>query len=173
MSLELPLVARNFEQQNESNTGVSTNSIDSDRRSNFGKCPSRERVRDSHAPTLADVDSGTYSRNGRCSQCGHLSSARNSDLAPGDEKTELREEKSYLVEFDGPDDPDNPKNFSNTRKVLIVALTSSCTFCVSFASSIFSTCTEVTAAEFGVSQEVMILGVSLFVLGFAIGEASL
>lgn len=43
------------------------------------------------------------------------------------------------------------------------------TFVVTFASSVFSTVVEPTSQEFGVSQEVMILGVSLFVLGFAWG----
>ena len=45
------------------------------------------------------------------------------------------------------------------------------TLTVSFASSVFSTATTVTAKEFGVSREVMILGVSLYVLGFACGES--
>lgn len=43
------------------------------------------------------------------------------------------------------------------------------TFCVTFASSVFSTATVPTAILFGVSEEVMVLGTSLFVLGFAFG----
>jgi len=43
------------------------------------------------------------------------------------------------------------------------------TFVITFASSVFSTATQPTAQEFGVSTEVMILGTSLFVLGFAVG----
>lgn len=43
------------------------------------------------------------------------------------------------------------------------------TFVVSFASSVFSTATTVTAVKFDVSLEAMILGVSLYVLGFAFG----
>lgn len=43
------------------------------------------------------------------------------------------------------------------------------TVCVTFASSVFSTASTVTAEKFGVSQEVMVLGTSLFVLGFAFG----
>lgn len=174
MSPGLPIDTRNAEQPSERTAATATNSIDIDRQSDSGKCTPPERLRDSHAPTLTDLDAGAYLRHHRCSRCGHLSSTCKSDIIPGDEKTELRDEKSYLItEFDGPDDPDNPKNFSSLRKVLIVALTSSCTFCVSFASSIFSTCTEATAAEFGVSEEVMILGVSLYVLGFAFGKAFL
>lgn len=43
------------------------------------------------------------------------------------------------------------------------------TVSVTFASSVFSTASSVTAEKFGVSQEVMVLGTSLFVLGFAFG----
>jgi DHA1 family multidrug resistance protein-like MFS transporter len=43
------------------------------------------------------------------------------------------------------------------------------TVCVTFASSVFSTAHKQTARKFGVSEEVMVLGVSLFVLGFAFG----
>ena len=43
------------------------------------------------------------------------------------------------------------------------------TVCVTVASSIFSTATMATAKQFGVSQEVMVFGTSLFVLGFAFG----
>ncbi|KAJ5570009.1 MFS multidrug transporter [Penicillium hispanicum] len=43
------------------------------------------------------------------------------------------------------------------------------TFCVTFASSVFSAADASTAKEFGVSDEVMILGTSLFVLGYALG----
>jgi len=43
------------------------------------------------------------------------------------------------------------------------------TVSVTFASSVFSTATRVTARKFHVSEEVMVLGTSLFVLGFAFG----
>lgn len=43
------------------------------------------------------------------------------------------------------------------------------TLCVTFASSVFSTATFVTARHFHVSPEVMVLATSLFVLGFAFG----
>jgi len=114
----------------------------------------------SRAPTITDVESEASVEKDHCSQ---------SNFKDADEKNESPE-KSWLVEFEGPDDPENPKNFSKITKVLIVILTSACTFCVSFASSIFSTCTEVTAAEFRVSEEVMILGVSLYVLGLGFGN---
>jgi MFS family permease len=64
-------------------------------------------------------------------------------------------------------------NFSRTKKLSITMITALLTFCVSFASNVFSTATFATADEFGVSAEVMILGVSLYVLGFACGECCL
>lgn len=48
-------------------------------------------------------------------------------------------------------------------------LVGSLTLTITFASSVFSTANTVTAEEFGVSQEVMVLGTSLFVLGFSFG----
>lgn len=76
---------------------------------------------------------------------------------------------THIVGWDGPDDPENPMNFSRSKKWIITISTAFITFCVSFSSSVFSTATEATAYEFGVSLEVMILGVSLYVLGFAFG----
>lgn len=74
-----------------------------------------------------------------------------------------------LVDWDGPDDPTNPLNWSRARKWWITMVTAFLTFVVSFGSSVFSAGTEVTAEQFGVSNEVMILGVSLYVVGFACG----
>jgi multidrug resistance protein len=55
------------------------------------------------------------------------------------------------------------------RKWIWTVLLASTTLTVTFGSSVFSSTITVTAAEFGVSDTVMILGVSLYVLGFAIG----
>jgi hypothetical protein len=78
---------------------------------------------------------------------------------------------THIVGWDGPDDPQNAMNFSRSKKWTITMVTAFITLTVSFASSVFSTATTVTAKEFGVSLEVMILGVSLYVLGFACGES--
>lgn len=74
-----------------------------------------------------------------------------------------------IVVFDGPDDKENPQNWTTLRKSCITLSMGSMTLCVTFASSIFSTATMVTAKQFGVSSLVMTLGTSLFVLGFAFG----
>ncbi|KAJ5900686.1 Citrinin biosynthesis cluster MFS transporter mrr1 [Penicillium subrubescens] len=79
------------------------------------------------------------------------------------------EKDPNLVEWDGPDDPENPQNFSRRRKWIITVVMSSMTMWITFASSVFSTATVVTAKEFNVSTEVMTLGTSLTVFGFALG----
>ncbi|KAF2086547.1 MFS general substrate transporter [Saccharata proteae CBS 121410] len=87
--------------------------------------------------------------------------------APSNDDEE--ENDPNIVEWDGPDDPENPMNFPTWRKWLITTIMGLMTFCITFASSVFSTATEATSREFGVSTEVMTLGTSLFVLGFAFG----
>ena len=57
-----------------------------------------------------------------------------------------------------------------TCRVLTAAMLGYTTVTSAFASSIFSVATSAIAAEFNVSMEVGILGVSLFVLGFATGS---
>ncbi|CAI7666990.1 unnamed protein product [Penicillium pancosmium] len=79
------------------------------------------------------------------------------------------EKDPNLVEWDGPNDPENPQNFSRIRKWVITVVMSSMTMWITFASSVFSTATLVTAKEFNVSTEVMVLGTSLTVFGFALG----
>jgi len=69
-----------------------------------------------------------------------------------------------LVGFDGPEDILNPMNWTRRKKFTVTVLYSTLTFCLTFASSVFSTATFVTAEEFHVSTEVMTLGTSLFVL---------
>lgn len=69
-----------------------------------------------------------------------------------------------LVDWDGDDDPENPMNWNPVRKWAIATSMGSMTLVVTFASSVFSAATMVTAQQFGVSSEVMILGVALFVL---------
>lgn len=71
---------------------------------------------------------------------------------------------SNLVDWDGPDDPENPHNFTRLRKWLITINMGVMAFCATFASSVFSTATVATASQFKMSQEVMTLGTSLFVL---------
>lgn len=76
-----------------------------------------------------------------------------------------------LVLWDGPQDPQKPLNYSVTKKWLMVVSSGFMTFTVSFGSSVFSTTLGETSVRFGVSEEVMTLGVALYVFGFGVGKA--
>ncbi|KAL1953491.1 hypothetical protein VTO42DRAFT_2770 [Malbranchea cinnamomea] len=81
----------------------------------------------------------------------------------------LPEREVYVVEFDGPDDPLHPQNWSLRRKLATAVILAWTTIISSFTSSIFSTATQDVATVFGVSTQVSILGLSLFVVGYATG----
>ncbi|KAI4858964.1 MFS general substrate transporter [Hypoxylon rubiginosum] len=74
----------------------------------------------------------------------------------------------YLVVW-LPHDPRNPMNFSDGKKWLITGVVAFATLSVALVSSAYSGGIAEIMAQFSISQEVAILGVSLFVLGFAIG----
>lgn len=76
----------------------------------------------------------------------------------------------FVVEFQK-DDPDNPMNWSQPRKWFITTIVTSSVFAVTFASSAYSASANEVIQEFGISDEVFVVGVSLFVLGFAVGPA--
>lgn len=100
---------------------------------------------------------------------GRHHTATDHDIQQEQKKVSTTSSSSNLVTWDGNDDPQRPMNMPRWRKWAIATTTGLMTFCVTFGSSVFSTTIFVTAAEFHVSSEVMILGVSLFVLGFAMG----
>ncbi|KAK2763178.1 MFS siderochrome iron transporter 1 [Arachnomyces sp. PD_36] len=74
----------------------------------------------------------------------------------------------YIVEF-LPNDPRNPVNFSKTKKWAITVIVAIATLAVAFCSSAYSGGVREIIMQFRCSQEVATLGISLFVLGFAIG----
>ncbi|MCJ1475355.1 hypothetical protein MMC13_004017 [Lambiella insularis] len=81
----------------------------------------------------------------------------------------LPEREEYVVEFDGPDDPLHPQNWPLRKKIGIAVMLGYTTLVSAFTSSIFSTAAPAVAEYFAVSTEVAILGLSLYVLGFATG----
>ncbi|KAL8654466.1 MAG: hypothetical protein Q9226_003425 [Calogaya cf. arnoldii] len=81
----------------------------------------------------------------------------------------LPEREEYVVEFDGPEDPLHPQNWPIKKKIAIALMLGYTTLVSAFGSSIFSAATQVIAAHFSVSTEVGVLGLSLYVLGFATG----
>lgn len=68
-----------------------------------------------------------------------------------------------------PEDPRNPMNFSEFRKWSLTMVVAIATLAVSLVSSAYTGGVQEIEAEFGIGGEVATLGVSLFVLGFAIG----
>lgn len=68
-----------------------------------------------------------------------------------------------------PDDPRNPMNFSAFRRWLITGVVAFATLAVALVSSAYSGGVAEIIAAFRISQELAILGVSLFVVGFAVG----
>lgn len=74
----------------------------------------------------------------------------------------------YVVEF-LPDDPRNAANFSPLKKWTITVVVAIATLAVAFCSSAYTGGIRELLIQFRCSQEVATLGVSLFVLGFAIG----
>lgn len=77
--------------------------------------------------------------------------------------------EEYVVEFDGPHDPLHPQNWSMKKKVFLAVILGYTTLVSAFASSIFSAATTQISLFFGVGTEVGLLGLSLYVLGFATG----
>lgn len=74
-----------------------------------------------------------------------------------------------IVSWDSEDDAGNPRNFAVSKKIKITLLTSLVTMGPSFASSSFSPTFRQVSTRFNISNEVSILSLSLFVLGFAFG----
>jgi multidrug resistance protein len=77
-------------------------------------------------------------------------------------------EDPYLVEWLA-DDPRNPMKFPQTRKWCYTALASVACLIVSFSSSAYPGGLAEIMAEFQVGNIVAFLGVSLYVVGFAVG----
>jgi hypothetical protein len=80
------------------------------------------------------------------------------------------QEDPFVVEFQK-DDPEKPMNWGSTRKWFLTSIVTWSVFAVTFTSSAYSESSNEIIAEFDISTEVFIVGVSIFVLGFAIGPA--
>lgn len=81
----------------------------------------------------------------------------------------LPPQEEYTVGFDGPKDPLNPHNWSMKRRCISAVILALDTFAVSWCSSVYSAGMPQLIAEFKVGQVVLLLGVSLFIMGFASG----
>ncbi|KAF9459570.1 MFS general substrate transporter [Collybia nuda] len=77
-------------------------------------------------------------------------------------------EAPYIVDWDH-NDPEDPYNWSKARKWLITSQLALCTWTVSFGSSSYTGGMQDTMRDLHISDDVAILGISLYVLGFALG----
>lgn len=75
----------------------------------------------------------------------------------------------FLVKWDGDNDPLNPRSLPALRKWLITACVCIGSLAVTCESSIYTSLYEQIEEEFHCSQEVVTLGLSLFVIGLAGG----
>ncbi|KAH9483779.1 Major facilitator superfamily multidrug transporter mdrA [Psilocybe cubensis] len=90
---------------------------------------------------------------------------------PAEERTYLGSgtaDDPYVVEWDL-NDPEDPYNWPKFKKWVITAQLALSTFTVSFSSSSYSGGLQHTMQDLGISYNVAILGISLYVLGFALG----
>lgn len=78
------------------------------------------------------------------------------------------EDDPYLVDWI-PNDPRNPMTWPASKKWSITMLVALLTLAIAYTSSTYSGGAAEVKAEFDTSDELVTLGVSLFVLGFALG----
>ncbi|THW24169.1 MFS general substrate transporter [Aureobasidium pullulans] len=75
-----------------------------------------------------------------------------------------------LVSWYGDDDPANPQNWSSVKKVFVTFLICFLTVSIYIGSAIYTGGEQGVMEKFHVSQTVATLGLTLFVLGYAIGR---
>ncbi|KAJ5747135.1 uncharacterized protein N7511_008831 [Penicillium nucicola] len=78
------------------------------------------------------------------------------------------EEDPYVVEWI-PNDPRNPMEFSLALKWMYTVIVAFATFAVSLSSSAYAGSIKEVVTDLNASEEVATLGVSMFVIGFAVG----
>ncbi|KIW18649.1 hypothetical protein PV08_02938 [Exophiala spinifera] len=87
-------------------------------------------------------------------------------------KTAVDPEKgrdAHIVDWYGPDDPDNPQNWSTLKKTWVTFEICLLTFSVYIGSAIYTAGIQDVSRVFGVSRVAATLGLTLFVLGYAVG----
>lgn len=78
-------------------------------------------------------------------------------------------ERRYRLVTFLPNDPENPKNWSKAYKWYCTMVVAATCFVVAFASSVVTADIAGVAEEFDVSEEVALLSITLFVVGFGVG----
>lgn len=81
----------------------------------------------------------------------------------------LPDPEQFVVEFTDAKDPLHPQNWSMRQKIIMSVVLAYSTFVSSFASAIYSAAIVEISPQFHISTEAAILGLTLYVLGFASG----
>ncbi|KAK3946341.1 major facilitator superfamily domain-containing protein [Diplogelasinospora grovesii] len=156
-----------------SNSSISTSTSESTRRSAHMSRVATSRDLERHPTALSRIQTQRSQHSGTVGK--DVTKVRESkkplpDFGAGKPyPPPLPNQEDYVVEFDGPDDPLHAQNWPLAKKVLTAAMLGYTTMTAAFGSSIFSAATRSVGAAYGVSSEVGLLGVSLYVLGFATG----
>jgi hypothetical protein len=114
-----------------------------------------------------DIEGGHPSRISHFQRVLHQG-ALNADIINHNYKGSGTEDDPFVVTWLD-DDPVNPMNYSLALKWTITMLVAIATLAVAFVSSAYSGGIAEILEEFHVVQIIGTLGISLFVLGFAIG----
>ncbi|MCJ1376375.1 hypothetical protein MMC20_007617 [Loxospora ochrophaea] len=107
----------------------------------------------------------------------HRNSSLSSATAQGSDIEQAASQQGYekqdadpgFIDWDGPHDPEHPQNWSTGKKIWATLDLALLNLVFTVASSILGSGDTLLAAEFNVSSEVTILGISLFLLGFTVG----
>jgi len=81
----------------------------------------------------------------------------------------LPDREEYVVEFNGHDDPTHAQNWPMKTKLVISSILILDALAATMASSIFSSTMQSIEDHFHIGREVVTLGTSLFVAGYALG----
>lgn len=81
----------------------------------------------------------------------------------------VKTSEDQIVDFDGPDDPYRPINWPFRKKLVTTLLYGLTTMGSTWASSVYSPATGQISNEYGVANEVGILGTSFLLMGFGLG----
>lgn len=116
----------------------------------------------------AKMDSNSMSSNENSVK--DLEAATNAPQPPASSPPSADIEDQFLVKWD-PDEKANPFNYSSGYKAWVTFQLGMLALAASLGSSIISPAGPAISQEFGVSEEVAVLNVSLYVLGFAVGPS--
>ena len=102
----------------------------------------------------------------------HRNSSLSSATAQGSDIEQAASQQGYekqdadpgFIDWDGPHDPEHPQNWSTGKKIWATLDLALLNLVFTVASSILGSGDTLLAAEFNVSSEVTILGISLFLL---------